>query len=362
MIIILEASDADLQSLKNDEAEDIFSILIDADRCGRHLVIISRSICTWASSNLNLSGQNKNHLNRLREGFATRGAISRDASCFIKLKIGGPGISIKDGFFEISHDEFMRGEYAQSKSKMIVENLTADSKLYEFLFEVSAPKTKVPNWSVDFVMGGGDTTVTAFESEILKKRVTVCVVDSDKIAPCDHIGETAKKVLRRHHKRNIDQIDATAPYIGAAIETIGHEIENYIPMCAVKKLTTFVFPKELDGLADQSFIKESSECLWLYYDIKDGIDGMKIEAKINDGKKTSGVKSWLVDKTRIPADNFNTLKISGIGKTVVQHFLKSESAKSEYILFSNTEYWYHLFLKHFESILWFFAASVKSRI
>ncbi|ABF62548.1 hypothetical protein TM1040_3579 (plasmid) [Ruegeria sp. TM1040] len=356
MIITLEASNDELSSLTDDEAEDLFSRLLDADRMGRHIVVMNRRICEWGKQNTKLSGRNLSHLIDIKEAFATRGNISSYATCFLKVVLGNQPISIVDNCFMMGHKEFLQGEYASSKTMLIVENLNSDSKLYEFIFEKSITKTKVPGWAVEFILGGGNTTVTAFEGEIAKKRITVCVVDTDKISPCDKLGTTARKVLNRHSKRNLQQYDPATPYVGTAIETVGHELENYIPLSSVKYLDAFSCPTCLDDLVDQEVAKSSADCLWLYFDIKKGIDGKRLLDKERTNIKNRSVLEWICKNTKIKLEDLHSLKIPGIGSTIVDHFLKNDLAKEQYTRFTNTDYWEHLFLEHLEKLLWFLAA------
>lgn len=362
MIILLEASNDELSSVKKGDAEDLFSLLLDADRFGRHLVVLPRRVCSWAEENLDLSGRNLKHLVGIRENFSTRGKIPTAAKLHLKVVMGSESISIRDGFFQIGHVEFISGEYAQTKARMVVENLRTDSRLYEYIFGVSVSKTNVPGWAVDFVLGGGDTTATAFEAEIARNRITVCVVDTDRIAPCDRLGQTAKKVLNIHANRNEFPLHPASPYIGIAMETVGHELENYVPMRSVKKLPAFRLPSSLESLISQKERKAPSECLWLYFDIKKGVDGKKISDKVAAGKKDREVIAWLAQKANTVEDDFEGLRISGIGGTIVDHFLECDAAKEEYIEFSRSDYWSHIFLGHFERILWFLAAPTRLRL
>jgi len=361
MIFTLNGSVDELAALPDDEVENLFTILLDADRSGRHLVVIERGVCSWGVENLDLSGQNRTHLRGLREQYATRGNIERYAGSYLEVVVGDCPVIKVDDYFKIGHSSFISGDYATSKTKMVVENLKADSKLYEYLFNVAIKQTVVPSLAVDFVMGGGNTTVTVFEAEIEKHRVSICAVDTDRISPCDLLGETAKKVKNRHSKRNLQPSDPATAYVGIAIETIGHELENYIPLSAIKLLDCFLCHASLDNFVSQETYEDSLNCFWLYFDTKKGLDGAKIQKKVDDGVKPSSTISWICDKTGTQETEFVSLKIPGIGSSIVEHFLKHDAAKERYVVFSRTDYWKTLFLRHFEKLLWFLAAPQVSR-
>lgn len=356
MIFILDARVADLESLPVSQVENLFSALMDADRSGRHLVVIDRSICSWAIKNVSLSGENSKHLVGLREQFATRGNITEYAHSFLKVVLGSRPVTINGDHFEIGHVEFTSGEYATSKTKMIVENLTTDSRLYDYLLGVAISQTVVPGFAVDFVLGGGDTTVTAFEAEVDKQRIAVCVVDTDRVSPCDNLGETARKVINSHAKRNLDITHPAPAYVGTVLETVGHELENYIPFSAVNLIGVFTHDTCLDAIVTQNSAADAADCFWRYFDTKGGIDGRKIGSKVAAGKKPPSVVDWICKETGISVGDFVSLRISGIGSSVADHFLKSAAAKTHYVEFSKSEYWRALFLRHFEQVLWFLAA------
>jgi hypothetical protein len=361
MIFLLNSSVDDLSGLPADEIEDLFTALLDADRSGRHLVVISRTICSWGVENIELSGQNRRHLCSLREQFSTRGNIHSYASSHLEIVVGDGLVTKVGDHFRVGHTHFSSNEYGSSKTMMIVENLNADSKLYEFMLGVAMKQTAVPSLAVDFVLGGGNTTVTAFEAEINKHRIAICAVDADRISPCDRLGDTARKVMNRHSKRNLEPDDPAAVYVGIAVETIGHELENYIPLSAVKLINTFNCPNTLDPIVSQVTHADSLDCFWLYFDTKKGLDGTKVVAKINTGKKPVSTRQWICEKTGTPDQDFGSLKIPCIGGSVVEHFLTHDAAKQQYIEFSKTEYWKTLFLQHFELLLWFLAAPQISR-
>ena len=361
MIFLLDVSVGDLHDVPAEEIESLFTTLLDADRSGRHLAVIDRNLCTWGIDNIKLSGQNKTHLANLREQFATRGNIHGYAKSYLKIVIGNDQVEVIDNFFKIGHYSFISGEFATSKTKMIVENLNADRKLYEYLFSIAIKQTNVPGFAVDFVLGGGNTTVTAFEAEIEKYRISVCVVDTDRISPCDRLGDTAKKVVNRHTKRNLKIADPAPAYVGTALETIGHELENYIPFSVIKVMECFNCPDIIDTIVSQDTQNNSMDCFWLYFDTKKGLNGRALQDKVQKGLKPASTIEWVCLKTGIAEDRIDSLEIPQIGKAIVDQFLKNGAAKAKYVDFSRTEHWRSLFLSHFEQILWFLAAPQVSR-
>ncbi|MEP4038726.1 hypothetical protein [Pseudophaeobacter sp.] len=362
MIIYLNVTTSDLKDIPEKEAEQLLTNLIDADRCGRHLVIIGRSVCRWALENLHLSGSNSGHLVGIMEDFTIRGDSYLSGNCFLNVVLGVQKICVVENYFTIGHLEFSQGGYSSLTTQIVVENITSDKGVYEFILNSTIAYTNVPRWNADFVQGGGSTTADVFDSEIEKKRITVCLYDTDKISPCDRFGATAKKIRNFHNKRNSSVDDPMLPYIGTAKCTIGHEVENYIPLSAVSKLKQFDLPEGLAGIVSQSSSADAQDCFWMFFDFKKGVSGSKIRFKIDEGHKSQNVEEWISKKTKCSQEDFCSLDISGIGKNVPSAFLKSDEAKSAYLEFCTTDYWKDLFLSYFEDILWYLAAPVASRL
>lgn len=356
MIFFLNVRIDDLEDLSSDEVEELFTNLVDADRMGRHFVVMRRDICRWASANVSLSGRNMAYLSVIMESFSTRGNICKEARSYLEIVLGGGRPSVEGSGFKIGHRNFNLGEFWQYKSRMIVENLNSDGKLYQYVFDHTVKKTRVPGISVDFVLGAGNTTSSAFEGEINSFRVAVCVVDTDRISPCDRLGNTALKVMNVHSKRNLEPEDDAEPYIGIALKTVGHELENYIPLSAIKKIGEFKCDEQLDDLVFQQTAQNAKDCFWLYFDTKKGLKIAEIQNKVKNNHKSKGVIDWLAQKTMVLDADFDTLEISNIGHTIVERFLNSKEAKTEYLEFTETDYWQAVFFDHFEQLLWFLAA------
>ncbi|MBN8180990.1 hypothetical protein [Roseibium aggregatum] len=361
MIIYLDIKVEELTIMPPEEAETIFTLLLDADRLGNHMIVISRTTCDWAIENLSLSGQNSNHLNRLKADFSTRGNIRKYSKCHISVVFGESEIYLEGSGFSIGHKKFISSEFSTYKTRMIVENIENDSGLYNFMFSVAIKQTNIPGTAVDFVSGGGSTTCAVFENEIKKNRIAICIVDTDKNSPCDKLGSTAKKVLNLHNKRNIEQNNSYTPYIGTATTTIGQEIENYIPFNAVKQISCYNLPPELELIVKQNTSADAENCFWLFFDLKNGVSGTKILDKIDQGLKQRSVGQWIASRLGCSYQDLKYKNINGVGKNIIEKFLSTKEAQNEYIEFSKTEYWRSAFLAQFESLLWYLAATMPVR-
>lgn len=361
MIIYLDTKVEELRKMPPEEAETLFTLLLDADRLGNHMIVINRTTCDWAHENLSLSGQNLHHLNRLKAEFSTRGNIRKYSKCHISVILGDSEISLEGCGFLIGHKKFINSEFSIYKTRMIVENIENDSELYNFMFRVAIKQTNVPGTAVDFVSGGGSTTSAVFENEINKNRVAICIVDTDKNSPCDNLGSTAKKVLNLHKKRNLEKNNSYSPYIGIATTTVGQEIENYIPLKAVKQISCYNLPSELERVVKQNTSADAENCFWLFFDLKNGVSGAKILEKIDKGIKQKSVGQWLASHLGCSYQDLKNKNVNGVGRNISEKFLATKEAKKEYVEFTKTEYWKTAFLSQFENLLWYLAATMPVR-
>lgn len=366
MIFSLEATIEELGALPPVESENLFSLLIDCDRRGRHFTVVNRKICDWALNEVQLSGRDRSHLVTLRQEYTQRGALPNFATFQVKIKIGNLDICrYPNGVFEIGHRKLIAGEFCQTKTAFVLEDIGDDFDLYRQILSEARRQTNVPSFTFNSIHGGGASTPRVFEHEISNDRVTVCVVDNDKLAPCDRNSGTARSVLGILKRRNLDDTDPAQPFIGIAFTTVGRELENCVPYCILKNVP------EYDAYAcitilDSAVFEDSQvslpDCFWMYFDIKDGLDGKKLAQKVNDGQLSEDSLQWICSKLGCEVEDAATLNIDGFGPRVVRNFLRDQNSLRAFHQFTRTQYWRNLFLDHFESLLWFFAAPACYRL
>ena len=93
MIFLLETGPEALNAAAAESVERMYSQLLDADRNGRHILILSRELCDWGIENLDLSGVDRNHLISVRQRFATTAGIATQAKAVVKVAIGNQNIA-----------------------------------------------------------------------------------------------------------------------------------------------------------------------------------------------------------------------------------------------------------------------------
>ena len=129
----------------------------------------------------------------------------------------------------------------------------------------------------------------------------------------------------------------------------------------MKQFNNYLHFDRLDKLVNQNRLGQQEDCLWMYFDIKDGIDGRVLKSKLDHRKISIGVLQWICTKIDCEVDDIEEQKLDGFGNRVVQSFLSDPEALSGYHKFVRTDYWSLVFGDFFEKLLWFFAAPKSSR-
>ena len=364
MIFHLDCSINELETANANEMEETIARLVDADRSGKHFFVLKRELCGWAIDNLELSRLDKEHLITIREDYAGRGGLPRLAKAVIKVRIGSDAVSFDgDGIFSVGHVELIQGEYLSSSAVFVMEDVAADGRLYSHIFGEVRKISAVPSYRFDPVHGGGSVTETVLNNEIRKKRIVVCVVDHDKVAPMDRKSSTAKGILTNHHRRNVGQSYKHECYVGVSCTTIGKELENWIPYHLFKLMPRFrnhsSFGKLDEVMGDLS--EEDGHCFWLHFDIKEGIDGKKLRKKLDDGEVSADVIEWVCAKIGSSGSALEEVRIDGFGLGIIDAFFGSQEAIKGFHSFVRSEHWRRLFGGYFEDLLWYFAAPLRNR-
>lgn len=366
MIFRLQSTVEELSDTENGELEDVFAQLIESDRSGRHFFISRRELCKWAVENLHLSQRDKTYLTSIHEKYAVRGDMLRVARVYVNVVLGDGSVSF-DGkkTFVIGHRALLNGQYLSTCTSFVVEDSDSDIQLYKQILCETKKLSHVPSYEFDPIHGGGSSIASIFEQEIDKQRVVVCVVDHDSLAPNGKKSATANKVISIYRKRNCGNISGQSCFIGIGITTVGRELENYIPYHLFKEMAAYHGYRHfdrLDGLISQNEQIPPEECLWLYFDIKEGICGRKLKELSDKNKISDESISWICKKIGCELQEIEQIKVDGFGKGVITSFFDSHEALSRFHHFVRSEYWLFAFHDYFDKILWFFAAPKPNRL
>ena len=347
MIITLNMTPAELAEEPKAELETLFSELLRASAKGYHLIIIPRALCEWADGNLDLNSAQRAQLKRIKISFTTVAGTLNVALVKLIVDIGRAGIrEAEPGEFRIGHLQLIQENYLGGAVSLIMENTESDEGLYSLILDATKKHVGYPVYSYSPVFGGGSGMLAALRNEIRKKSIVVCLVDSDKRSPSCPVSSTAQSLQKEAERANT---------LAVILSTVCREAENHIPFYILfdqKLCPNFNSIQKLEAIAAKNLPKPTKDDFWLYFDVKNGIDGQRVSAS----EIPEGVKNWIFETYRIDEDELEDLKVQGFGENVVNVFCNSNAACAEFHRYTRRDFWAEHFKDFFCKLYWFFVA------
>lgn len=347
MIVNFEADEAELESAAMDELADLFAELLRASLRGQHYVLIERRACDWVLRNVALSGREKAQLSFLKQEYTQRGALLRTSPVILTVGISAAGLQrVSSTRFEIGHKALLRGNYLD-KPVLIVEHIETDGTFIGEVLQSMRRTHPIRDFAYDLRHGGGSTVVDCFDAELKNKRITVCMVDSDRLSPA--IG----------HSPTVKALFATAElgiYVGGIFPTVCREMENHLPLSVIEARNlcpTYPDFEKLRALAGRLVGTEEHATWWWYFDVKEGVSGEALQSK--SGLKES-VRIWLKNTYGSPTEEFSDVNYAGFGPNIIKQFLQNGPAMMDFANHMKQDFWKENFLPFFQSIAWFLVA------
>lgn len=352
MLIHFVATIDQISAENPEEIEQLISNLLRASSTGAHLVVVDRMICDWVKAHLSLNNREVAQLDRLKELYTQRGGLPSIARSILEVEVGNaPLAEHQPHKYRIGHQPFLSGNYLEA-AKLLVEHIENDGDMLELILSETRKRHAVRAYNFDKLHGGGADIAACLRIEIPLQHVVVSVVDSDKVAPCDTASAT---------KRNLDREAAKQTFVGMVCETPCKEAENYIPLDVLRAHRQRICPgyvcfDELDRLVSAQTVVGASDCIWLYFDLKRGIEAGKLDAI-----SSPPVSAWLRERYQLGEDSFSDIEITGFGDAILRQFLNCGEAVRDFVAFMKTPYWRTHFADFFDLIYWYFAAEKKLR-
>lgn len=135
--------------------------------------------------------------------------------------------------FRVGLDYFRRSQQAQAAS-MVGED-ERDSKMYQALGAAMATRVRGFHCSLNAVAGGGQNTGRTFAAQAAKGP-TLCIVDTDRVAPDAPLKETALEAQQNYYRLRAENRVADLHILPC------HELENLLP----EQLVLDALPPELE--------------------------------------------------------------------------------------------------------------------
>ncbi|MCJ7871280.1 hypothetical protein [Phaeobacter sp. J2-8] len=352
MLIYLNATVDQLTAENPAEIEDLFSDLLLASLNGTHFVIIDRRVCDWAKENLSCNNRERAQLDRLKELYTQRGSLPSIARSILEVEVGQLQLTeVTPHKYRIGHKPLLNGSYLED-ARLLVEHIENDGDILRIILNETRRKHPIRAFRFSLLHGGGADIAACLRVEIPNRHIVVSVVDSDKVAPNDTPSAT---------KRKLDREANNQTFVGMVCETPCKEAENYIPIATLrahrqKICPEFISFETLESLITDQNVTGESDCVWLYFDLKKGIESEKLDA-ISD----PSVVDWLRERYQLSDSQFSDIEIGGFGDAILRQFLNCGEAVKDFVSFMNTPYWKTHFANFFDLIYWYFASERKVR-
>lgn len=349
MIFYLNVPIKDLQEKNDNSVAVFFQELIQSSIHGKHLIIISRKNCEWALLNISLNEQQKARLSSIKEDYTQNAGILRHAKCFMNIEIGNATLAEQEsGRYEIGHCRLLESRFLDN-TEFLVENAENDAEFYDLIFSKISKYHLIRSYKFDIVNGGGSTTAVNFRRLIFDKRVVVCLTDSDRDSPSCRPADTF---------RNTEQEARKQKFVGTLFCTLGKEAENHIPLEILIEhglAPNANAANKLKELKDRQVVTDSADCLWLYFDVKDGVKSEKLLAKT-----APEYREWLLKKYPVLGDGSNHFEIFGFGPAILRRFLECHTAVRDFVLHMRSPEWENRFGDLFDTLYWYFVAEKRT--
>ena len=353
MLVSLNATVDQLSATPLDQLEILFSELLRASSNGIHCIVIDRRICEWAKTNLDLNGRELAQLTRLKAEYAEKGSLIALAKCLLQVEVGD--LQLSEGplhIYTIGHMQFIRGNFLED-ARLLVEHIANDGDMINLILGQHSRKHPVKSFNMQIMHGGGADIATCFGIEIPKQHVIVGLVDSDKFAPSDQLSTT---------RRRMDAQSERQTYIGMTCELPCREIENLIPFEIIRSHMGRICPQyqsfdELSDLIQAEVIGGKSDSLWMYLDLKKGIQPERLN-RVQD----ANTRDWLLARFGVTGDDFHEVSITGFGDGLLRQFLGCGEAVKDFVTFMRGRHWRFHFEDFFDLIYWYFASEKRTRI
>jgi hypothetical protein len=289
------------ESVKNiatnySEVIPVLELLATACREGKHIIAGDRKAFESIATSNHIAPETQKLYNNLYRRLPTLSPIRDELFTYIEVlgKTTTPIIDRLDGKYIIKLPiTFFCDSYNIQKTILLCENLE-DAKFYDFIAMAYKHHIEMPNLLTKFeeVNGGGDTTALVYKQKASstkdERRLVLCILDSDKVAPHSSRGSTANKV-RTFHENKCSLLESLASMKYHILES--RELENIIPFTYIQK----AFDRDVNKLqvidSLQKFHHNSTrgqdtnlEQAYLFLDIKEGTSLNKIISKLQDSK------------------------------------------------------------------------------
>jgi hypothetical protein len=353
MIFHLNIAPAELQNLPASEVEELLSEVARSSRSGFHIFVLERSLAKYAFNNSDLSTANRAEYQRLHQAATQNFALLGQCQGHVQICVGNSfHFDPENQIWTVGHQRALVGNLLQV-SKLILEDAYSDGAVYRKVLKDGTNTGKSFELRFEECHGGGSQTFRSLRTQILAGSVSICICDHDRHSPQSAPSDTFNKTANEAEK---------ATFVGMFYQPPFRELENLFPLQVVRAQCPQVSPDKLDELealiAAQDF-KDSGDCLWLYFDVKEGVEGKKFIKKCP--QRTS--KIWFSRKyCQGKVEKLDSVSFPGFGENIVTALLDSGPAMKEFHRYLRSKYWSFHLQPFFEEVAWKLVGAKETRL
>lgn len=351
MIVKFNFTHEDIAHIQDEMLSELFSEAARSSLLGYHRIIISRSLAKWAADNLDLTTKHRKHILRLGQDFTQLGGQACNAKYKMLVCPKADSISYdNNGTWTIGIAHALPEGFL-SQTTLVLENAKNDGDFYNLILSQSAKNLRFGDISYAIAHGGGSGSGNEVKRIFELGKAVSCICDTDLKVRGGAASDTFNSVMA---------VKCEINPIGAIVGTPAREVENFLPLSIVRKITTK--HDELDYI--ESLIRKQEtdvspgDCLWLFIDIKDGFP----EGVLDSYCRSAEARQWVSRKFNVPDNEIQNISISPLGQNVLSEFMRCPQMKSELHKHIRSTYWATHFKEWVWEVLWALAGRKRERV
>ena len=342
----LDETDEQLRIQRKKEIQLFFEQILSIGSRGIHRLHIKPKLTRWVLRNLALHKSEIELIKSLAKKSARFGARIHTLPCLLTINYHRKEFIKRTGTcWNVGHLNFVNGT-GLSDVQLLVENERYDGEFYNLIFQLLAEKNDVGILNFTPRHGGGiDEMKKLLPHQMSRGDTVLCICDRDTDFPSK---DEKNPVIKAFQKKVTDD------FFGFAITTPCREAENFLTLEMFKLMYPQAETSKLEELIENQNCNIKGDCLWLYFDTKNGMDPQKAI----ENCQIIEMKDWLQDKYEIDR---NFVKFAKFGDNPLKVFLSNKEAQQEFVKFTDSDYWKLHFQEWVEPILWFLCGELPFR-
>lgn len=353
MIFFINIETEELKSLPSEEMEELLSEIGRSSRLGNHIFVLERSLADFASAQACLGDLHRAEFRKLRKSAAKNFSLLYDAHRYVEVIIGDQLENAQHNRkWIVGHQLLLKKNYL-STPQLIIEDAHSDGEIYRKVLEKGTTLGRKSKMRFEPCHGGGNQTFRRLKERAIAGFVSVCIVDHDMLAPD---GQRSATFL------SVKKVAEGTTFVGHFSPPPYRELENIIPLRILRDCYPDVSAQKLDVLEARMTSQgniPNGDCLWLFFDVKEGMEGDKLAKKC----ASLASQNWLTKKyVQGEITCVKEISFPGFGDKVVETFLHSGAALAEFHKFLRSTYWSKHFQPFFEEVSWFFLGTNERRL